>query len=241
MMADAGNLANTGDTGGTDDAGDTGGIGRSAHGLAFCIGLTGGIGSGKSTVSSLFAARGASIIDIDKIAHELTTAHGAAMPQLLAEFGPHYADADGALDRNRMRQLVFDDPGAKARLEAILHPKIRQTALTRAGNATGSYVIFDVPLLVESSTWRNRVTRVLVVDCPESMQIARVMARSRWPQAQVEAVMASQASRQARLAQADDIIDNGGSAAALAPQVDRLHRFYLSLSQKMAAMPPQHL
>jgi dephospho-CoA kinase len=210
-------------------------------GRAFCVGLTGGIGSGKSTASALFAARGASIIDVDKIAHELTAAHGAAMPQLLAEFGPDYADANGALDRNRMRKLVFDDPGAKARLQAILHPRIKQMALARADNASGSYVMFDVPLLVESSAWRNRVTRILVVDCPESVQIARVMARSGWPQIQVQAIMANQASRQARLAQADDIIDNAGSAAALEPQVDRLHRFYLSLSQKMAAIPLQHL
>ena len=216
-------------------------IDETRPGSTFCVGLTGGIGSGKSTVSTLFAARGASIIDVDKIAHELTAAHGAAMPQLLAEFGPDCADANGALDRARMRQLVFDDPGAKARLEAILHPSIRQTALARAGNATGSYVIFDVQLLVESSTWRDRVTRVLVVDCPESVQIARVMARSGWPRAQVQAIMANQASRQMRLAHADDVVDNAGSAAALVPQVERLHRLYLRLSQKVAAKPPQHL
>lgn len=207
----------------------------------FCVGLTGGIGCGKSLVSDLFAERGASIIDTDRIAHDLTGAGGAAMPALLAEFGCEYADANGALDRDRMRALVFKEPQAKARLEALLHPRIRATALAGAHHATGCYVIFAVPLLIESGSWRERVARVLVIDCPENVQIARVMARNGFTQEEVEAIMATQASRQARLAQADDVIDNSGEIVQLAPQIDRLHAIYAGLAERMARMPPQHL
>jgi dephospho-CoA kinase len=198
--------------------------------LPFSIGLTGGIGSGKSTVADMFAARGASIVDTDQIAHSLTARHGAAMPAIVAEFGPGFADASGALDRARMRSLVFADAGAKARLEAILHPRIRDAALAAAAAATGSYVIFAVPLLVESGSWRERVTRILAVDCPEEVQIARVMARNNLPKAQVRAIMAAQASRQQRLDAADDVIENGGGIEALEPQIDRLHHLYLEMS-----------
>ncbi|MQA20525.1 dephospho-CoA kinase [Rugamonas rivuli] len=197
--------------------------------LPFSIGLTGGIGSGKSTVADLFAARGASIVDTDQIAHSLTAPGGAAMPAIVAEFGAEFADANGALDRARMRALVFADPGAKIRLEAILHPRIRDTALAAAEAATGSYVMFAVPLLVESGSWRARVTRVLAVDCPEEVQIARVMARNNLPETQVRAIMATQASRQQRLAAADDIIENGGGIEALEPQIARLHDLYLQM------------
>jgi len=197
--------------------------------LPFSIGLTGGIGSGKSTVADLFAARGASIVDTDQIAHSLTAPGGAAMPAIAAEFGPEFADAAGALDRARMRALVFADAGVKARLEAILHPRIRDAALAAAAAATGSYVIFAVPLLVESGTWRARVTRVLAVDCPEEVQIARVMARNNLPESQVRAIMAAQASRQQRLDAADDVIENGNGIEALTPQIDRLHDLYLKM------------
>lgn len=208
---------------------------------AWCVGLTGGIGCGKSLVSDLFAERGVSIIDTDRIAHDLTGAKGEAMPALAFEFGAHYVGLDGALDRARMRKLVFAEPQAKARLEAILHPRIRAAALAEAQRATGCYVIFALPLLVESGSWRERVTRVLVIDCPESMQIARVMARNGFTQAEVEAIMATQASRQTRLAQADDVIDNSGAIAALAPQIDRLHALYAGLAERMARTPPKHL
>lgn len=197
--------------------------------LPFSIGLTGGIGSGKSTVADLFAARGASIVDTDQIAHSLTAPGGAAMPAIVAEFGAEFADANGALDRARMRALVFADPAAKVRLEAILHPRIRDAALAEAEAATGSYVMFAVPLLVESGTWRARVTRVLAVDCPEEVQIARVMARNNLSETQVRAIMATQASRQQRLAAADDIIENGGGIEALEPQIARLHDLYLQM------------
>ncbi len=211
------------------------------HTTAFRVGLTGGIGCGKSTVADLFAARGASVIDTDHIAHSLTAAGGAAMPALLAEFGPAFADAGGALDRPKMRALVFDDPGAKARLEAILHPRIRDAALAAAAAATGSYVMFAVPLLIESGNWRERVTRVLVIDCPENIQISRVMARNGLPEAQVKAIMATQVPRQIRLAAADDIICNDAGIDALAPKVERLHNFYLTFSAKMIGLRSHRL
>jgi dephospho-CoA kinase len=209
--------------------------------LPFSIGLTGGIGSGKSTVADMFAARGASIVDTDLIAHSLTAPHGPAMPAIVAEFGAEFADATGALDRARMRGLVFADAGAKARLEAILHPRIRDAALAAAAAATGSYVIYAVPLLIESGAWRERVTRILAVDCPEQVQIARVMARNNLPEAQVRAIMATQVSRQSRLDAADDVIENSGGIAALAPQIDRLHDLYLAFSKRTATIPSQRL
>jgi dephospho-CoA kinase len=195
----------------------------------FSIGLTGGIGSGKTTVANMFAERGASIVDTDLIAHSLTAPGGPAMPAIIAEFGLEFADATGALDRARMRQLVFADAGAKARLEAILHPRIRDGALAAGAAATGSYVIYAVPLLVESGTWRSRVARVLVIDCREEVQITRVMARNNLPESQVRAIMATQASRAQRLAAADDIIENNDGIAALAPQIDRLHALYMKI------------
>jgi dephospho-CoA kinase len=209
--------------------------------LPFSIGLTGGIGSGKSTVADLFAARGATIVDTDLIAHSLTAPHGAAMPAIVAAFGPAFADAAGALDRARMRSLVFADAGAKARLEAILHPRIRDAALAAGAAATGCYVIYAVPLLIESGTWRERVTRILAVDCPEEVQIARVMARNNLPESQVKAIMAAQVSRQARLAAADDVIENSAGIEALAPQIDRLHDLYLAFSKRTATIPSQRL
>jgi len=196
----------------------------------FAVGLTGGIGCGKSTVADLFAARGASLVDTDVIAHQLTAPGGAAMPALLQAFGPGYATPDGAMDRARMRDLVFADPGARTRLEAILHPMIRAATDRAASAATGPYVMYVVPLLVESGNWRGRVQRILAIDCQEATQIARVMARNGLPEAQVKAIMAAQASRQQRLAAADDVIDNDAGLDALTPQVDRLHQFYLSLA-----------
>ncbi len=192
----------------------------------FTVGLTGGIGSGKSVVARLFAERSVDIVDTDQIARNLTVAGGAAMPAVLAAFGPQFADASGALDRGRMRALVFSDPAAKARLEGILHPMIRDAVYAASLLGTAPYVIFDIPLLVESGTWRDRLDRVLVVDCPEEVQLARVMARNGLPAEQVQAIMAAQVPRQVRLAAADDIVDNGGDLALLAPQIDRLHVLY---------------
>ncbi|MRX07855.1 dephospho-CoA kinase [Pseudoduganella sp. FT25W] len=204
----------------------------------FAVGLTGGIGSGKSTVADMFAARGASIVDTDVIAHGMTAPDGPAMPAIAAEFGAAFVDATGAMDRARMRELVFRDAGAKARLEAILHPRIRDAALAAAASAMvanpGSYVIYAVPLLIESGTWRARVTRVLAVDCDEQVQIARVMARNNLPEAQVRAIMAAQVSRAQRLAAADDVIVNNAGIEDLEAQVDRLHAFYQQLRCKFA-------
>jgi dephospho-CoA kinase len=197
----------------------------------FSVGLTGGIGCGKTTVADLFAARGASVIDTDQIAHSLTAPGGAAMPALVAEFGPAFATPAGALDRALMRDLVFADPAARARLENILHPRIRAATSAAAAVATGPYVIYVVPLLIESGTWRERVSRVLAIDCPEALQVARVMARSGLPEAQVRAIMATQVTREQRLAAADDVVVNDDNLAALDPQVERLHAFYLAQAQ----------
>lgn len=193
----------------------------------FTVGLTGGIGSGKSTVADQFAALGASVVDTDQIAHALTAPHGAAMPALLEEFGAEFATPEGALDRAKMRQLVFSDAGARGRLETILHPKIRDATAAAAAIATGPYVILVVPLLVESGSWAERVDRVLVVDCPETVQIRRVMSRNNLTEAQVRAIMAAQASRGQRLAAADDVILNDDGIELLAPQISQMHAFYL--------------
>ncbi|BDT57769.1 dephospho-CoA kinase [Massilia varians] len=202
------------------------------HKPAFSVGLTGGIGCGKSTVADMFAALGAAVIDTDQIAHALTAPHGAAMPALIAEFGPEFATPEGALDRAKMRALVFSDATARARLEAILHPRIRDATAAAASIATGDYVIFVVPLLIESGTWRERVSRVLAIDCPEELQVARVMARSGITEAQVRAIMAAQVSREQRRAAADDIILNDDGLDALRPQVEILHAMYLSQSKR---------
>ena len=193
----------------------------------YVVGLTGGIGSGKSTVADLFVAHGAALVDTDAIAHELTGPGGGAMAAIRAAFGDGVVDARGALDRAAMRRLVFADAAARQRLEAILHPLIREESARRCAAAAAPYVILAVPLLVESGTYRERVDRVLVVDCSEAAQIARVMARSGLEEAQARAILAAQASRAERLAVADDVVDNGGAPTALPTQVARLHQEYL--------------
>lgn len=198
----------------------------------FSIGLTGGIGSGKSLVADLFAARGAALIDTDLIAHSLTTAEGRAMPAIRAAFGDSFLTANGALDRAAMRQRVFSDPVAKRQLEAILHPLIGEETEAAATVASGSYLIFVVPLLVESGRWRQRVDRILVVDCSEALQLERVMQRNQLAAQQVQAIMDAQASRADRLAAADDVIINDAGTAALEVEVERLHQQYLALAEK---------
>jgi dephospho-CoA kinase len=200
----------------------------------FSIGLTGGIGSGKSLVADMFAARGAAIIDADLIAHQLTTPEGLAIPAIRTAFGDGFLTSDGAMDRAKMREHVFADPIAKKRLESILHPLIRSETIRAAARAQGAYLIYVIPLLIESGGWKERFSRILVVDCPETLQISRVMRRNGLDEAQVRAIMAAQVSREARLAAANDVIVNDGDMATLIPEVDRLHAFYemLALDQK---------
>lgn len=194
---------------------------RPGHRLS--IGLTGGIGSGKSTVAKLLVGHGATLVDTDAIAHALTAPGGAAMAALEREFGAEITDASGALDRAKMRSLAFADPGAKRRLEGILHPMIGNQAQQQADESTGAAIVFDVPLLTESRAWRSRCDRILVVDCSEETQVSRVMNRSGWSEAQVRRVIAGQASREARRAIADAVIHNDGIAPeALANEVAAL-------------------
>ena len=171
------------------------------------IGLTGGIGSGKSTAAQGLVALGAHLVDTDAIARALTLPGGAAVPALAAEFGADALAADGALDREKMRRLVFADPGAKARLEAMLHPLIGAEARRQAAASGGRPVVFDVPLLTESSHWRARVDRVLVIDCDEATQAARVAQRPGWTEEVARRVIAQQAPRAARRASAERMID----------------------------------
>ncbi len=207
----------------------------------FTVGLTGGIGCGKTTVADRFAELGAAIVDTDRIAHSLTAPRGPAMPEIVQAFGPEYAGPDGALDRARMRALVFADPLAKARLEAILHPRIRASAEAAALAAPGPYVIMVVPLLIESGNWRARVTRVLAIDCSETTQVQRVMARNGLSEQQVRAIMATQATRVERLAEADDVIVNEGGIEDLLPQIAGMHEQYLDFSGRMARLPSERL
>lgn len=202
----------------------------------YVVGLTGGIGSGKSTVADLFVEQGAGLVDTDAIAHELTGADGAAMPMLRAEFGPEVVAADGALDRAAMRQRVFADPSARRRLEDILHPLIRRLSTERCRAAPEPYVILAVPLLVESGNYGERCDRIVVVDCPESLQIERVMARSGLAAEEVRAIMAAQATRQQRLSAADDVVVNDADQTKIYEQVQLLHSNYLALlAQKLKA------
>jgi len=196
----------------------------------YTVGLTGGIGSGKSTVAGMFARLGVQVIDTDEIAHELTRPGGEAIVPISAAFGAEAIAADGSLDRARMRRLAFADAQAKKRLEAILHPLIRAESSRRVEGAASPYAILVIPLLVESGVDRSRTARVLVVDCPEDGQVSRVMRRSGLAEAEVRAILASQVTREQRLAAADDVIDNSGAPEALEGQISRLHEKYLTLA-----------
>ena len=195
------------------------------------IGLTGGIGSGKTTVANMFGQLGADLIDTDQIAHQLTGPAGAAIEAIRHEFGAQFVDSTGAMDRVKMRALVFSQPEEKKRLESILHPLIRRETDTAAKQTTGVYSIFIVPLLVESGSWKTRVDRVLLIDCKESTQIQRVINRSGLPKEQVAAIMRVQASREQRQQAADDVILNEGDLSAIHAQVALLHAKYLALAE----------
>ena len=194
------------------------------------VGLTGGIGSGKSSAADEFARLGATVVDTDAIAHDLTGPGGAAIPEVKRQFGSAFVDASGAMNRKRMRDLVFTDAEEKQRLEALLHPMIRAESGRRIASATGPYVVLVVPLLVESPGYREQVSRVLVVDCPEALQVARVRQRSGLAEAEVRRIIASQIQRERRLAAADDVIDNSGTIAAMQQSVRQLHEKYLALT-----------
>lgn len=199
--------------------------------MAFIVGLTGGIGSGKSAAADAFGKLGAAVVDTDLIAHELTRTGGAAIPGVRRLFGDSAIAADGAMDRKAVRERVFSDPAAKQRLESLLHPMIRAESERQIAAAAAPYVVHVVPLLVESPDYRKRVQRVLVVDCPEPTQVERVRARSGLSTAEVDAIVRSQVSRTQRLAAADDVIDNSGTIAALQKRVRELHQTYLALAR----------
>jgi dephospho-CoA kinase len=197
------------------------------------VGLTGGIGSGKSAVADLLAAQGAAIVDADVLAHQLTAPGGLAMPSLVKAFGAGICNAQGALDRTVMRDLAFRDPQARLQLESILHPLIGAAMRDAASRAEGDYLVFVVPLLVEQlSRWRQQIDQLCVVDCPEALQIARVRARSGLTTETIAAILAAQASRAQRLAVADDVIDNSTDLQNLALQVEALHAKYVALARK---------
>lgn len=198
----------------------------------FKLGLTGGIGSGKTYVANLLVGWGASVIDTDQIAHALTAPAGLAILPIRAAFGSDVISPEGALDRARMRELVFSNPAKRATLEAILHPLIAQEVSAQAKVATGHYAVFVVPLLVESGRWRDRIDRLCVVDCDEATQIARVQARSGIPTDTIRRILGAQASRAQRLAVADDIISNSANTTVqeLEKQVLVLHEGWCNLS-----------
>ena len=196
----------------------------------FVVGLTGGIGSGKSAAADEFAALGATVVDTDAIAHELTAPGGAAVAEIERRFGADFV-AGGAMDRKKMREHVFARPAAKRALEELLHPMIREESARRIARASGPYVIHVVPLLIESPDYRQRVSRVLVVDAPEDTQVERVRGRSGLSADEVRAIMRTQVPRAERLAAADDVIDNSGARDAMRKQVAALHQKYLQFAK----------
>ena len=194
------------------------------------LGLTGGIGSGKSSAARMFSERGVPVIDTDVIAHQLTAAEGAALPAIRAAFGTAVVRADGALERSAMRRRVFSDVAERRKLEAILHPLIRQSVEQQLARLSSPYVLVVIPLLVESGDYRDVLDRILVVDSAEAQQIERVSARSGLSPDDTRAIIAAQASREQRLAAADEVLDNTRSLADLRDQIDRLHQKYLAIS-----------
>jgi len=202
--------------------------------MPYCIGLTGGIGSGKSLAASMFGEMGAGVVDTDEISHEITSSGGSAMPDIISAFGSSAAAADGSLDRAAMRRRIFADPEARRSLENILHPRIRETARMRVNRSAAPYVLLVVPLLLETGAYRDIIRRTLVVDCNEDLQVSRTSTRSRIDEDSVRAIMAAQISRGERLARADDIIRNDGDLDGLRRQVAMLHEKYLKLASDEA-------
>ena len=206
----------------------------------FSVGLTGGIGSGKSTIAAHLHRLGAAIVDADSVVHELIAPGGAAVDALRSEFGPDAIGEDGGLDRNTMRVRAFADPGIRRRLEALLHPRVREAVEQRAREvSTGTpYVVLVIPLLVESRSWTERVHRVLVVDCAESTQLTRVAARPGIDARTALAIVHAQASRAERLAAANDVIFNEGTLEVVGERVTTLHQRYLADASNAVARRP---
>lgn len=196
---------------------------------ALVVALTGGIGSGKSTVAQGLAELGAGVIDTDAIAHELTAAEGLAIGPIVKAFGREVLTPEGALDRARVRRMVFTDPQARRRLESILHPLIESEMLARLAATPAEYALLVIPLLFETGQERH-ADRVLVVDAPESLQIARVKGRSGLSEDEIRRIIAAQIPRHERIARAHDLIDNSGTLADLKPQIQCLHQHYLRLA-----------
>lgn len=204
------------------------------------IGLTGGIGCGKSSVARIFAGLGSAVIDTDAIAHRITARGSPALAAIIDQFGASYLLPDGSLDRAALRQRIFSDPQAKEKLEAILHPRIRQQVIEEMAAVQAPYLILAIPLFFETGAYHELVSRVLVVDCDESQQISRTMARSGLTEAEVRAIMASQVSREKRIRHADDILSNRSSQEHLEDQCRTLHLSYLHLA-KDDGIKPEHL
>ena len=205
--------------------------------MGYVVGLTGGIGSGKSTVAHRFAALGANLSDADEVSHRITEKGAPGWHAIAAEFGPAYFTAEGELDRAKLREAVFSEPALKVRLESILHPLIGAAMQSALAAWRAPYGILMVPLLLESGRYRDRIDRLLVVDCTEEEQVRRVAARSGLPENEVRAIMATQVPREARLAAADDVVDNSGPLPRLDPQIARLDRFYRREAARRAADP----
>ncbi|SEN16309.1 dephospho-CoA kinase [Nitrosomonas marina] len=196
----------------------------------FVIGLTGGIGSGKSTAGEIFAELGVDVIDTDQISRLLTKSGGSAIPAICDLFGDAYITENGALDREKMRQLIFSDGADRQKLEQLLHPLILAEVSSHIQRSLSQYVIVVVPLLFETGDYDHLVQRILVIDCDEQLQVTRTMARSQLSAADVRAVMATQVERQFRLKKADDIVRNNRDIGHLRAQIVRLHHFYLTLA-----------
>ena len=200
--------------------------------MTYFVGLTGGIGSGKSTVASIFAELGVPVIDTDAISHQLTQSGGIAIPAIKASFGESYIDASGALDRAKMRQLVFTDANAKQRLEKILHPLILSQTRFQADSSSAPYVLLVIPLLFETTGYQGWLNHTLMVDCAEETQITRATSRSGLTGLTVRAIMAQQLSRAQRLELANDAIRNDGTLTELHQQVSQLHQRYMSFAKR---------
>lgn len=198
----------------------------------FVVGVTGGIGAGKSTVASIFAKLGAGVVDTDAISRQLTAPGGGAIAAIRDKFGESFIGEDGGLNRSAMREWVFNHPPARKQLEAILHGRIRDAVAAALDAATQPYVLLVVPLLIEVGTYRPLLARTLVVDCSEEIQVERASQREGMSAESVRAIMAAQTDRKTRLRVADDVLENDGSLSALETRVRELDALYRELAAK---------